>query len=134
MQLKMPLPPPTGKVAATLQPAPAPATFVYRHFQMAWAIFDLPRAQAENGALDAAFLRDADGKGHRCQQDSQNTSSPLYVYHGGNGSGLASPAAKLWLSDVVDEVAAEADVDAVFFDEVRGGQTWGEVLFCRYCS
>ena len=94
---------------------------------MAWTIFDLPRAQAANAANDAAFLRDDDGKGQRCQQSSQGAMSPLYVFHGGNGSGLASPAAQLWLDDVIDEVAVEASVDAVFFDEV-----WEEGL--RGCS
>jgi hypothetical protein len=104
--------PPSGNVTPT-------KVFVYRHFQMSWAIFDITRAANANTAYDAMFLRNDDGTGVRCGQadEEHNTSSPLLVYLSVNASG----AAEFWVDEVVGEVAAESGVDACFFDEtVRG--------------
>jgi hypothetical protein len=89
--------------------------FVYRHFQMSWAIFDITRAANNNPAYSSMFLRDNDGEGVQCGQrdEEHNTTSPLLVYLPVNASG----ATTFWVDNVISEVAAESGVDACFFDE-----------------
>lgn len=90
-------------------------TFVYRHFQMSWAVFDITRAANANAANAAMFLRSNDNTGVQCGQPdaAHNTSSPLLVYLPLNESG----ATDFWVNEVVAEVALESGVDACFFDE-----------------
>ena len=90
-------------------------TFVYRHFQMSWAVFDITRAANANAANAAMFLRSNDNTGVQCGQPdaAHNTSSPLLVYLPLNESG----ATDFWVNEVVAEVALESSVDACFFDE-----------------
>ena len=114
--------------AASSGNATAPALFVYRHSQMAWRLFDVPRAaddaQAGGGAL---FLRDNDNApdGAQCRQripsppsgPGANGTSPLYAFAGPGGVGATSAGAFFAEEVVAAELAVEGAVQAVFFDE-----------------
>jgi len=105
-----------------------PALFVYRHAQMAWRLFDVPRAaddaQAGSGAL---FLRDNDNApdGAQCRQripsppsgPGASGTSPLYAFAGAGGVGVTGAGAFFAEEVVAAELAVEGAVQAAFFDE-----------------
>ena len=105
-----------------------PALFVYRHSQMAWRLFDVPRAaddaQAGNGAL---FLHDNDNSANsaQCRQRTPsspsgprvNGTSPLYAFAGAGGVGVTGAGAFFAEEVVAGELAVEGAVQAAFFDE-----------------
>lgn len=106
---------------------PPPALFVYRMAQMAWRLFDVPRAaddaQAGGGSL---FLRDNDNDpaGTQCRQripsppsgQGANATSPLYAFAGPGGVGV-TPAGAFFVEEVVGELSVEGAIQAAFFDE-----------------
>jgi len=114
--------------AASSGNSTAPALFVYRHSQMAWRLFDVPRAaddaQADGGAL---FLRDNDNApdGAQCRQripsppsgPGANGTSPLYAFAGPGGVGVTGAGAFFAEEVVAAELAVEGAVQAAFFDE-----------------
>jgi hypothetical protein len=108
-------------------PAP-PALFVYRHAQMAWRLFDVPRAaddaQAGGGAL---FLRNDDNSpdGVQCRQripsppsgPEANGTSPLFAFAGAGGAGVTGAGTFFAEEVVAAELAVEGAVQGAFFDE-----------------
>jgi hypothetical protein len=106
-----------------------PALFVYRHAQMAWRLFDVPRAadDAQMGNGGAYFLRDNDNApdGAQCRQripsppsgPSANGSSPMYAFAGAGGVGMTGAGAFFSEEVVAAELAVEGGVQAAFFDE-----------------
>ena len=99
--------------AALAGVAPTVPTFVYRHFQMAWDLFDVQRAADVDPALQGMFLRDNDNApgARECRQPTPgNSTSPLYAFAGTNSGAF-------WVNHVIGEVAREPHVSGVFFDE-----------------
>jgi len=94
--------------------APALPVFVYRHFQMAWRLFDVQRAADDDARERGLFLRDDDhAPGAReCRQGIPGGgTAPLYAF-------VNASAGAFWVAAVVGELAREpAAVSAVFFDE-----------------
>jgi hypothetical protein len=115
--------------------AGAPPVFVYRHFQMAWTLFDVQKAAVDSPAMAGLFLRDNDNAagGAQCRQSvpsgaGENRTSPLYAFS--NAS-----AGAFWVDEVAGELAREAErgrqgqgqggsgsssssgISAAFFDE-----------------
>lgn len=93
--------------------APSLPVFVYRHFQMNWRLFDVQRANDDDPAAHGMFLHDDDNTpgAVECRQGIPGgDSSPLLAF-------VNESAGKFWVERVVGEVAAEASVNAVFFDE-----------------
>ena len=104
-----------GAARALAAAAPALPIFIYRHFQMAWRLFDVQRAAAD-GSDRSLFLRNFDGApgAAECAQAVPGGgTSPLYAF-----SGASRGAGEFWVRRVVGELAAEPPlVAAVFFDE-----------------
>lgn len=93
--------------------APALPVFVYRHFQMCWGLFDIQRAADADPAAHGMFLRDDDNApgAVECRQGTPGGgTSPLFAF-------VNASAGAFWVDSVVAEVAGEAAVSAVFFDE-----------------
>ena len=93
--------------------APSLPVFVYRHFQMAWRLFDVTRAADDDPRARGMFLRDNDNApgAAECRQSIPGGgTSPLLVFDG-------SSAGAFWVDRVIGEVAAEPGVAAVFMDE-----------------
>ena len=107
-------------------------TFVYRHFQMSWAIFDITLAANDNSNNDDMFLKSNDNTGSRCGQvDAEhNTTSPLLVYLPLN----QSRAQSFWVNQVVAEVALESGVNACFFDETVSHVARDSLYTTRICN
>ena len=94
--------------------APSLPVFVYRHFQMAWRLFDVQRAADDSPALAGLFLRDGDNApgAPQCRQPIPGGgTAPLYAF-------VNASAGAFWVQRVVAELAAEPPcVKAAFFDE-----------------
>lgn len=102
-----------GAAAALSAAAPSLPVFVYRHFQMAWRLFDKQRAADDNASDRGMFLRDNDNApgGVECRQAIPGGgTAPLYAW-------VNSSAGDFWVRSVVGEVAGEPYANAVFFDE-----------------
>lgn len=103
-----------GAAAALAAYAPALPVFVYRHFQMAWRLFDVQRPIIDDPKYRTLLLHDNDNApaAKKCLQGVPgNGTSPLLVFE------APSSAGQWWVDRVVGEVAAEPSITAVFFDE-----------------
>ena len=93
--------------------APGLPTFVYRHFQMSWGLFDVQRANDADPAARGMFLRDDDnaaGAAECRQAVPGGGTSPFFAF-------VNESAGAFWVDKVIAEVAAEGAVSALFMDE-----------------
>ena len=96
--------------------APTLPVFVYRHFQMAWRLFDVQRAADDDPTAHGMFLKDNDNTigSTECRQNIPGGgTSPLYTFV------VNQSAGDFWSNQVVGELINESKhaVNAVFFDE-----------------